>query len=957
MKKNSRGFSTFAGTMPLVLSAVLIVSSQILMQQLMQLTLGQSFYAEIAVTLIAFSGMLVGFSGLLGRLAQKVCFVFCFGFNIVMALFYNSVIDVLLTTDILKYAVFVSSCTSLIAAAVIFSTQVYKPVFKADLYLKLNLYSAMVCILILICSLFAGKEIVYALTAGSFLFFALSGIKKSDDWSPGLFGRIQLRAVLIGAISGCFVNYFFNFYKSLFFPTGLEFFFYLFLTFSACAASTYLFLKRKAQLHLLTAQVVALAVVAITAVIFSWVDQNNIFFFDPILISQSFRILSVYPVLVALIMAFLMLPYFLQSFAVPYLQSEDDHHNYLFFTTLGAVLIQAVLLLPFLHLTLNAMLWLLWAMIFVHLVSANGLRNLRLVLPALMILLLMGGVILKLPDLDDRLTAQARRFQLKYWMPDLMLPRMRASPYKKSDFNLRLANKSAAFGGSIPYLNYITFDGYSAEDFTPHDYIKAKLAAHVLSTTKPKRVLLLGLGNHIILKSVLNNSSPDLAVDVVDNSIFFKNEEFLNVVATASGFRWPQPQVKLITEDALHYVYRTQAKYDFVIWNLTLPNYTDSVPLFSASFAKRLRLLMSDNGVLLEPYYGNLSYDCVNYGLYNDIEVLYSQKPLSLVLYWVSKPVSATSERQSAYNSYCKNASKVEFSTQFKGRVFGNGVVVQNKNDLLKNLISNSTEFKEIETFNESTIFESQSPRRNVILNLPYTQMGQAHQDLLKKSIRSQNLFSVSWLDHDNSQPEYKKIKQMLFLYMKESSVLINFAMNEFNQEVMRRPVPYWARPQTAVNVTLDEVEFWDSFVKSNNLSGSSVYVLGPPHLKEHLIQKLLARGVGAESTAADYLILAAENQRDFERLSFEAGSRSYKKILLWSPPWAPVLAYEKSRCVQKNSWTGLSQENFWSEIFNRTNNLLGQQAGRQDLEMTLTADRAKKIETGQPDGCKIKFK
>lgn len=158
------------------------------------------------------------------------------------------------------------------------------------------------------------------------------------------------------------------------------------------------------------------------------------------------------------------------------------------------------------------------------------------------------------------------------------------------------------------------FGGYSTPINNPSDLQKA-LTVRDLITPQTEKILILGLGNHIVVHQAWAKlkliGSPSFKIDVIDNFNLYYDEAFRSVVSEQLGVFADQPEIALHYTDAFQYLAGAAGHgYDLIIWNLTQPNYPASAKLYTAEGGRLIAEALKPGGIFISKLYDNGTIDC-----------------------------------------------------------------------------------------------------------------------------------------------------------------------------------------------------------------------------------------------------------------------------------------------------------------------------------------------------------
>lgn len=834
-------------------AAALMVLAQLQAVDILKAVAGHTVRGETLVVLISFLGFLAGLTPLArGRRISRVLAVAAL-LELSLAFFYSSALQLALRFPLAGAALVTAAVLVLVCAGVAVVRVIYGSGYTQGAYRRVHLLALLILagLLAALPLLTRGRLHFFAALALFFLAWherkrAVPAVAVSYRFSAG--PRFSL---LLGLASGVFINYFFNLYQAMLYPTGLEFYFYLLLTFLFLWLGAVWACRPLFRLPLPQGYGIAALMAVVTLGFLTLARPDGRLFFDPIGLAGWY--LGFYPALELVVLGGLLLPYSLIALTVPLQQEESASENHIFFTTLGSCLAQGLLLAPGIDIGLQMRLGVFVALVALALI----LSPVRIGKSAWAAMALVGGLLIWLPGpAESRMANHARRFYGAYWVSDRDLE----SYHKYAHLNFpavavtRERNHLSVLGGFIPFLKMLTLDGYTAETYLPHDYFKAFVAEETVRRLKPARVLLLGLGNHLVLQKLIS-LDPHLKVDVIDNSPAFTDEDFRRRVAFEASFSWPPPRVTLKTDDALHAVLKGREVYDLIIWNLTLPNYLDAVPLFSTEFASQMARRLSPRGALIVPYYDNLFYDCAQAPNYADLRLYPSFQAISVAVYGRSAAEGASDLEQ--LRALCAGRPVVSLDSLFQERRFDGGVIradgqvitpARLQSERIRHPESRALRFL-------AGIYREPAVQKPVLYINADLQTDAPLRGALTRALDGEpGGYLISEIDNYGSLYEKNKISQMLAFYARPDAVMLELVPSGLKLEAPA----LWSASEQAVGLShpmgyQDKTSFFVLNRRQIIVEPESPGALREVLAAEHCAEPVLARAADLRRTLRQY--------------------------------------------------------------------------------------------------------
>lgn len=880
-------------TLLIGLASFSLVITQLRCLDILAIVIGHTIYGEVSVIVLSFIGILIGFAIPINTRRIRFFILLNCLFHLLFSFIYSEVLILSIINKYLACLVVANIFFTLVVSSALLTCAAYDPLFNDKRYRAIQWTSAGVVILNLGLMSVLPKNMFHVLIGFSLLGVLLLTKTEKKTIHKIAFSQKDLLSILFGLSSGVFINYYFNVTRALVYPSGLEFHYYLILIFLFFGMSSFLLEKKYFKIDINSAYVISAVTAVIVLFIFTGQNTEAFFYFDPVKFSMKSNLLY-YPILSFLIIGILLLPYLFISVSVPALQKENVSKNYIFYTTFGSTIGQIFMSLPMFDFTIKSRLLIfIFLILFITIyVNYRSTKNLVFVggLAAL-----IGFVYFEIPNsVESVLSNQARRMYATYWTPYAYRPILLKIEHRnyEQDIVKRVGNKIGVFGPTSPYLKFLTLDGYSAETFLPHDYIKSLVVEKIAHNKSFKKILVLGLGNHIVLKKI-QTVSPKATIDVVDNSPFFQDPVFLDRVALEANFSW-HPTVRLFSEDAFHYIFKNKIKYDLIVWNLTLPNYLDSLPLFTKEFANQMGQSLTEQGMLVLPFYYNSFYDCTNAGLYQGADFYFTRRPVSLVVFEKNSQDKFNIINNKEYVQNCNFAVVNSLSSITIGRQF-DSAVIQNKRFMIENFYQNqfnSTDQKKvILNFIQSINYETQPEKFSLIINSSKRYSGAIERPMVFSKTMSSDV-SMSFLDNYDSIYEQKKIEMMLEIHVKENAnVLSLFSDITDDDHAILTPRSQDSSQAVSLKKTsylkIDEEEYFKEEMRLQK--ANIIEFIGNTKFKNHydkITTNINSSNPKHKIIKGKRLIwLALENENDLEKYLPFVANVNKSLVYVWLPP------------------------------------------------------------------------
>ncbi|MBK7845543.1 MAG: hypothetical protein IPJ71_18005 [Bdellovibrionales bacterium] len=618
-----------------LLAAVFIVGLQLASLPILSIVFGDIDNRESYILFILYLGMTVG---LIPNKSTKLqAYVFSFfavGFGI-LGWNLDAILELALKNSILSLGLLAFFVMALFWSGTLLQRATYGVGHFENQYRYVNI--ANLFILVAWISLFPVLGYDYSLILLSILITLLVLARKFalkrhvDDGGR----KVSIRDFLVfqnieslagGIASGLYVSIFFDILHIFMYPLKIKFAIYLFCAFLFLGLS----IETRSILEKLKIRSVASAALVaeflfMMVLVFLFGGIGNRFFFDPLAFSRELPLaFHNYQLLISISVVLLMLPYIIFAAIIPIQERKGGGRNNLFFCTLGNTL-GFMLFLVFLgNQPIQSKLAL--ASIFIFVICCFE-KNIC-VRSAALVLCLMISFQPFLGWLDHRVVSQGLRF----FDIDLEESESQKKSALRSDgvfnfdkfkghqlLNFRMfSRKDHEVGYIASYFKStrmrLGLGGYNISLFKFHDIIRSLVAEEMVGLST-KRILVLGIGNHLTLTRLDNlfkrTSRPDIMVDVVDSFSLFEDMNFLNTVGKEGGFSWPNSQFNAINTDALNYLSTVKpGSYDVVIWNLTWPSFGTSGKIFTRQMSELVAKALRPGGRYVTDSLGNKTFDC-----------------------------------------------------------------------------------------------------------------------------------------------------------------------------------------------------------------------------------------------------------------------------------------------------------------------------------------------------------
>ncbi|NND64504.1 MAG: hypothetical protein HKM24_00945, partial [Gammaproteobacteria bacterium] len=310
-----------------------------------------------------------------------------------------------------------------------------------------------------------------------------------------------------------------------------------------------------------------------------------------------------------------------------------------------------------------------------------------------------------LASVDTRLMAHGQRAYYGFW-----IEKENESAYAKLPFyempSTGISYRGTSFGALVqeaPFVSLLNLSGYYAPTYMPLDFIKAQLAVDEIATKEVKKVLIYGLGNHHILREIddaLRHKNQNYHIDILDNFSLFKNQDFLNNVASENNVNWDYlTNVSLHIRDAFEFTFNSRENYDLIVWNLTSPNHPSSGALYTKEFIHEVSERLAPHGIFVGNFTGNMYYDCPQVNAFAASYWLDFESHLTATVSYKENLAPASSGVMKLHAEDCKNQPVATLNSWLQERSFDDRIIKQN--NLFEPGVLSQTKLHKASTFNQ----------------------------------------------------------------------------------------------------------------------------------------------------------------------------------------------------------------------------------------------------------------
>nr|BDT26917.1 hypothetical protein BHI3_03830 [Bacteriovorax sp. HI3] len=593
-----------------LVAAVVVVTIQIIAQPIFFGVFGSTTAVESMILIAVMGGICLGQSGLLNIAWTRILLTVSGIILTLLGWFYSEAILQGSRSLIGELLAGFFIVLTVVSSGILSSRAIYLDSDIKKNYFWHNLICAFGILCLFGIQVKFGNAAVCIVAGSALLLISLSHRlwNKSESLLAIHWNSLTLTSLGLGFFSGVYLSCVLETMELSIFPSGFEFHFYLLLTFLHLAVARYL-PARKVKFSLIPIMAF-LALILILVGFFGGV--KDFFFFNqaPLIFSSysvSYRI-----ALVSFIQVFtLLIPYAFFAYVVPRRQLETPNENHLFFVSLGnflGFLIPGVLLIhPPLEMLLP--LFFILSLVWWKTVDFNNKKQ--------MVGLAVCAVILCVflfPNPSRRILVQSLKSRIL----------LTESVFVDKSFGLNgvqeIHRKEGKVGfvysyGDIPGIG---LGGYVAPMYSPADLAKSLATKRLMKENKVKRVLILGLGNHLLLKyaSILQDETGGTieTIDVIDNFPPYEREGFRKEISDVIDFNDKKlPTLKVHTDDVFKFLARKKYNeaYDLIVNNLTWPLYMSARLTYTKEFFDLVNGALTDNGIFVTRSFTDERINCL----------------------------------------------------------------------------------------------------------------------------------------------------------------------------------------------------------------------------------------------------------------------------------------------------------------------------------------------------------
>jgi hypothetical protein len=503
---------------------------------------------------------------------------------------------------------------ALLCSGVLISNAIYFKRKFTENYFVHNVLSFFFIVGYLFAQKYIGTAIPHLIVA--ILFSILLIFISVENVAPQNKSNFDFESFILGAISGGYACCILQSISGWLHPVGVEFQIYLCIIFFALSIAAAV--RKQSIIRIGRLPTIPLTLyVAVLVVTIGGISE--FYFFNPLSLYKLMPMDFQQPLIFRLLfMMALLSPYLLFAFNLPAMQSSNLRGKYLYPMTLGNCFAYAMfyVLVPAVDLQKKIIILYLFVVIHTYFFKSGYKYWLTIGLGVL-------SACIFLQDADKRATLQALRT-----LPTFLPVTRFSSLLSSEDMKLEGFRTYVKSGQSSTYLyrtekniRFLGIGGYSSIMYRPIDIMRAQVALDLVNKYKLSRVLVVGLGDHIVLDKLMQaprNLSGDLRVDIIDNFKFFADENYRNLVAVDLNFKWPQPNFKYTEADAFRYMLQAEDKeiYDLIVLNVSWPTSSSSKNLYTTEYYEILKNRLSKNGFLVTEYFSTKELFCLNQRLF-----------------------------------------------------------------------------------------------------------------------------------------------------------------------------------------------------------------------------------------------------------------------------------------------------------------------------------------------------
>lgn len=613
-----------------ILGATLVVGLQLISLPILSILFGDVGHRESFILLFLYLGMTLGMVPVKSNFSFGILVSIVVGMGLtILGLGFDSIVGFSLNQQIIQKSILLFFCLTLGWTGHLVQKITYQIETFDKQYQAFNIFSFF--ILAVWTSLFPilgfnNSCFILALSALLLLVFdtRIKAIIAQDfhrgitiSWED-LASMPAWQSILAGIFSGLFVSIYFDLLNIFMYPIRIRYSLYLLLVFTFLGSSIKI-RQSLSELKINTVSKCCLSafvwLLVVLIVVFG--GKGSYFFLDPRKISELLPLaLNHYFFLIIPFAILLFTPYVFLAVTVPIQDKVFPDVNHLFYCTLGSTLGLFAFIVFMGKLELIHQLVVLGVCVFTLALLGRRLWQVAVIL-FLIVFLYQTTDFNLLQNLDLRAISQGMRiFDSNSNRGSWDGSKSKTSNLIQNFEFLVRDNHQVGFISKNPISNWkrLGLGGYHVALFKPHDLIRS-LVAEEMVTEHTKRILVMGLGNHITLSRLDSffsyNGRRDIEVDVVDNFPLFDRIDFLNAVAREGGFHWPRMGFRSINDDVLNFLANTPAStYDLIVWNLTWPNYGTTGKIFTEQMSRLVARSLTPDGVYISDQLGNRLIDC-----------------------------------------------------------------------------------------------------------------------------------------------------------------------------------------------------------------------------------------------------------------------------------------------------------------------------------------------------------
>lgn len=600
----------------MILTTILLVALQVIASPVLALVLGQSGLIPLWILLASYLGMAVG-AGRFFPVPSKYFFLIL-GLGLAATGVVLGIDGTLFFRGGVSYLVAALFFTVTAVVGWLLQGELYErnsPLSFTEKYFFLNLYGA-ATVLVFTFSIHCVGIAWNLLGLGIFMAGNFFRNFPPSPSPPAKLNAELWKTIFLGIVSAGYLVIFFQFSESASIRYGYGYYLYLFCGFLALGLSRPLLrVTERLRIRFPSLLLAQLGLLGLTLLLILFAGTRNIVgpLVDPIgiysLLPLSLRHHALFS---SFLLVLFLLPYLFFAAIVPAREKEAPGNNHLFAclsgNLVGLILFQLAAAFGYWMLVfLMAALLLLYARYFYRAERRYAFAGRALFLP----LVLMsfspenGAAILNL------------RLWPLYWNAGMRSDEYIAN-YRKNTPGAVLEYQRSYRGiptviAALAGKTFLSLGGYTSFLFSAGDEKKGDLVADYALRAKPRRILLLGLGNHIVLARTVHAMQKHklpYEISVVDNYLPFREEKIRRVVGERNGFTWDDPLVQFVYADAVNYLAKNRDTFDLVIWNLAYSAHPSGMKLFTREFSALIHGALKKGGVFVGQLNGIAALDC-----------------------------------------------------------------------------------------------------------------------------------------------------------------------------------------------------------------------------------------------------------------------------------------------------------------------------------------------------------